>query len=80
MKIYALTPLGKRLARSTNNPDTAGWKIVHHLDGVGRGTPDQIASFIGISEEEVATTLSTLKRKKPAIVQELSGGNLQWDF
>lgn len=76
MKIYALTPMGKRLARSTNSPDTTGWKIVHHLDGVGHGTPDQIADYIGVSQEETATTLATLKRKKPAIVQELSGGGL----
>ena len=76
MKIYALTPMGKRLARSTNNPDTIGWKIVHHLDGVGHSTPDQIAGYIGESEEETASTLATLKRKKPAIVQEISGGGL----
>lgn len=76
MKIYALTPISKRLARSTNNPDTVGWKIIHYLDGVGHSTPDQIANSTGISEGEVTSTLSTLKRRKPALVQEISGGGL----
>ena len=73
MKIYALTPLGKKLARSTSNPDTPGWRIVHYLDGVGHATPDQIASYIGLSGGEVASSLSALRRKK--IIGEVSGGH-----
>ena len=74
MRIYTLTPLGKRLARSTRNPDTTAWRIVHHLDKVGHETPDQIAGYTGISEGEASGTLSTLKRK--GIVQEISGGGV----
>lgn len=72
MKIYALTQLGKRLARSTNNPDTNNWKIVHYLDGVGHSTPDQVADYTGIPEGEVAGSLGYLRRKQ--VVQEVSGG------
>lgn len=72
MKIYALTRLGKRLARSTSNPDTANWRIVHYLDGTGHNTSDQIANYTGISEGEVTSALAQLRRK--GIVQEISSG------
>ena len=70
MKIYALTNIGKRLARSTNNPDTTGWRVVHYLDGVGHSTPDQVADYTGLGEGEVSGTLSELRRK--GIVAEVS--------
>ena len=70
-KIYTLTQLGRRLARSTNNPDTPGWKIVHYLDSIGYQTPDQIASGTGIGENEVATWLGQLRRR--GIVTEATG-------
>ena len=74
MKIYALTQMGKRLARSTSNPDTNNWRIVHHLDSIGHGTPDQIADYTGLSEGEVSAALGHLRRIKPPVVQEVSGG------
>jgi len=77
MKIYMLTPLGKRLARSTHNPDTTAWRIVHHLDSVGHSTPDQVSQFVGVSEGETAGILAGLRRK--GVVSEASetmeGGN-----
>lgn len=72
MKIYTLTQLGKRLARSTSNPDTNNWRIVHHLDGIGHSTPDQISDFTGIPEGEIMDSLGNLRRKR--IIQEISGG------
>jgi len=70
MKIYTLTQLGRRLARSTSNPDTPGWKIVHYLDSIGYQTPDQIASGTGIGTNQTAAWLSQLRRK--GIVAEAS--------
>ena len=71
MHIYMLTNLGKRLARSTRNPNTNAWRIVHYLDSVGHSTPDQIASSTGVEEGEVSGILAKLKRK--GIVKELDG-------
>ncbi len=73
MKIYTLTQLGRRLARSTSNPDTVNWKIVHYLDGAGHSTPDQMASYTGLEGGEIASSLAMLRRRK--IVQEVSGGS-----
>jgi len=76
VRIYALTKFGKQLARSTTNPDTNGWKIVHHLDRVGHNSPDQIASYTGMSEGEAGANLGNLRRK--GIVAEITqqqGGN-----
>lgn len=64
MKIYQLSQLGKRLARNTNNPDTANWRVLHYLDSVSYGTPDQIAMYSGLEEGEAMGALGTLKRKK----------------
>ena len=62
MKIYVLTPLGKRLARSTNNPDTPQWKVVHALDFRGYGTLDQITEDANVSSGEAAVAIRELKR------------------
>jgi len=70
MKIYALTSLGKRLARSTQNPDTPGWKIVHYLDSTGIATSDQIIDSTGLSEEDTGSNLGNLKRK--GVVREVT--------
>ena len=75
MRIYMLTELGQRLARSTRNPDTSAWKIVHYLDSVGHSTPDQIASYLGMSTGEAAGLLAGLRRKK--VVKEVSGETLE---
>ena len=70
MKIYQLTQFGKRLARTTNNPDTPGWRVIHALDAINFGTIDQIALQAGVSEEETAAALGALKRKSTPVVEE----------
>ena len=64
MKIYQLTATGKKLARSTNNPDTAAWRIIHFLDNVGEATDERISAFLGIGGGETTSALRTLKRNK----------------
>lgn len=64
MHIYKLTQLGKRLARATNSPDTANWRVLHYLDGVEFATTDQIATYTGLEEGETLGALGTLKRKE----------------
>jgi len=70
MRIYSLTPLGKRLARSVTTPDSGAYRIVAHLDQVGHSTTEQIAEFCGMSIKETSSILGTLRRKK--VVAELS--------
>lgn len=70
MKIYQLTPVGKKLARSTSNPDTVGWRVVHHLDRVGQATPDQIASSTGLAEQDINLALVRLRNMQPPVVTE----------
>ena len=75
MKIYQLTQVGKRLARNTRNPDTVGWRIVHHLDKVGHATPDQMSQAISVSEGEINLALVKLRNMNPPVVEELSHGS-----
>jgi hypothetical protein len=70
-RIYRLTSLGKRLARSTNNPDTPNWKVVRHLDFTGVQTTEQIADGTGLSAGEVAGSLAQLRRG--GVVVEMGG-------
>lgn len=63
MRIYQITPLGKRLARTTNNPDTPNWRILHYLDHPGYATSDQISLGTGLDENTALGSLSLLKRK-----------------
>lgn len=78
MKIYTLTELGYRLARNTSNPDTPAWRVVHYLDSVGHSTTDQIAGYTGLSEGEVGSAISKLKRTNPPIVQEVGGSQREF--
>jgi len=71
MRIYALTPIGKRLARSVNNPDSPAYRIITHLDQVGHSTTEQAAQFCGMSPREASSILSVLRRRK--VVNEVSG-------
>jgi hypothetical protein len=68
MKIWRLTNIGKRLARSTRNPDSPLYKVIHCLDRIGSGTSDQIASFTGMSQAEVNMSLMRLAGSNPPIV------------
>ena len=72
MKIYSLTPLGSKLARSISNPDTPGWRIVHFLDKHDNQTTDSIANYCGLSPSEAAVALRSLSRMRPPIVTEIS--------
>ena len=71
LRIYQLTPIGHRLARSVSNPDSAAYRIVHFLDQQGQSTSEQVAEFCGISEGEASAILSNLRRKK--VVREITG-------
>ena len=69
--IYGLTDIGKRLARSTNSPNTPEWRVVHHLDKMKRRTPEQMADYCGVSLGQMAATLRKLKSRR--IVAEETG-------
>ena len=64
MKIYQLTQLGRRLARTTNNPDTPNWRVLHYLDNQsGAATTDQVVLGTGLNENQTAGALVLLRRK-----------------
>jgi len=69
MHIYQLTQLGRKLARTTNNPDTPNWRVLHYLDGLNNtATTDQIALGTGLDENQAMGALALLRRKN--LVQE----------
>jgi len=74
MKIYQLTQLGRRLARSTTNPDTDAWRVVHFLDRVVRATPDQVME--GARTADAAGILAILSRR--GVTQEVGGGRVDF--
>ena len=63
MRIYQLTQLGRRVARSTTSSDTSNWRVIYALDKLGYGTPDQLAIQTGLEESEIVGALGTLRRK-----------------
>lgn len=71
MRIYALTPIGRKLARSTSNPDSPAYRVVAHLDQTGHATVEQVAEFSGLSASEASGILRVLRRKR--VVSEVSG-------
>ena len=77
MRIWILTQLGRTLARSTLNPDTDGWRIVHYLDKVHQSTPEGINEGLGMDLGMVDHKLRELKRK--TVVQEVGSGQTAVD-
>lgn len=71
MQIYALTQLGKAIARSTRNPSTPEWKVIHHLDLVGNAEMSRIATYCGLSTGEASAVLTRLRHRR--IVAEQTG-------
>ncbi len=74
MRIYALTSMGKKLARSVTNPDSPGYKVIAHLDQSGHATIEQIAAFCGMSEKEASSVIRKLKRHR--VITEVSGSSV----
>lgn len=64
LQIWSLTPLGKTMARSTRNPRSTAWSIIHHLDSMGARTTDQLVTYIGVSKGEILSELNRLKARK----------------
>jgi len=61
--------MGKRLARTTNNPDTPNWRVLHYLDNLsGAATGDQVVMGTGLEENQAAGALVLLRRK--GLIQE----------
>jgi len=71
MRIYTLTPIGHKLARSVSNPDSPAYRVIAHLDQVGHSTTDQIAEYCGMSTKEAGTILGRLRHHK--VVAEVGG-------
>lgn len=61
MKIYQITNLGIRLARSIKNPDTPTTKVLNYLDNRGSATTDQIVNYTGMDGGTVGNALRKLK-------------------
>ena len=76
IEIYGLTDMGRKLARSTRNPDTVEWRVIHYLDRVRRATKEQIAEYCGLSSNQASAVLKKLKRTKPPLVADESGVNV----
>lgn len=64
MRIYTLTSIGIKMARSTNNPNTNAWRVIHYLDREGQATDERISAFLGIGGGETSAILRTLRRNK----------------
>lgn len=74
MEIYGLTPMGHQLARSTHNPDTSAWKIIHFLDKVHKSTREQVSEYCGLSPVETAVVMRKLKARR--IIAEETEANV----
>ena len=62
MRVYQLTPEGKKIARSVNDTGSGAWKVLRYLDRVGSATTDQIAQYTGLQGQELASAIGQLKR------------------
>lgn len=71
--IYELTDVGRRIARSTNNPDTTEFRIIHQLDKWHRASRATLAEYCG-GAGEVVLALRRLKRNN--VIAEITTADL----
>ena len=71
LQIWSLTPLGRTMARSTRNPRSTAWAIIHHLDSMGSRTTDQLINYLNITKSDITNTL--LRLKSSGVVVEIGG-------
>ncbi len=69
MEIYRLTGLGRALSHNIKSPPTPEWKVIHFLAKHGRGTKEQMSSYLGISAGQVSAALARLRFKR-VVVEE----------
>ena len=59
------------MARSTTNPNSSAWKVVHELDRMGQATDERLAEQTGLNRGELAVVLRKLKYTH--VVNEVGG-------
>ena len=64
MDIYGLTVMGHKLARSTHNPPTPEWRVIHFLDKAHQSTKEQISEYCGLSPVQTAVIVRKLKSRR----------------
>jgi len=68
LRIYSLTPLGFKMARSVRTPNSPEWKVVHFLDKRD-ASDEQLAEFTGIDRGSLSAALRHLKAR--GVVREI---------
>lgn len=64
MRIFTLTPLGQRLAKSTSLTRNANGEIIYFLAKHQQSSDDRISENTGLSPVQVAVALRMLKAKR----------------
>ncbi len=64
MRIFTLTPLGQRLAKSTSLTRNANGQVIYFLAKHEQASDDRISENTGLSPVQTAVALRTLKSKK----------------
>ncbi len=72
MKIYALTQMGRELAKSTSAPKSPTWSVIYFLARRDKADDDTIVNGTGLDKGTVLAVMTTLKRNRFAV--ELGGG------
>lgn len=72
-EIYELTDIGHKLARSTNNPDSVEFRIIHLLDKWHRASRATLSEYCG-GAGEVVLALRKLKRNN--VIAEITTADL----
>lgn len=63
MRLYSLTNLGVKMARSVRSPRSPAWVIVHYLDKRD-ASDEQLSEFTGLDRGTISATLRHLKAKR----------------
>ena len=64
MRVYSLTNVGIRASKSIRSEDTASWRVIYHLSGVGRATKDELTD-LGATPSDLARL-----QRPPALIQQ----------
>jgi DNA-binding MarR family transcriptional regulator len=71
MRIYQITPLGRRVAGSIKAGDTPAMKVLRYLAMMGSASKDQIQNYTGLDDTNLGMAIRKLRSRGNPFITEV---------
>lgn len=71
MKIYQITPIGRKVAASIYAADTPAMRVLRYLRSMGSASRDQIKNYTGLDDATLGMALRKLRSRDNPFIAEV---------